>query len=253
MEVVGRWGAGRISGAGAGPRTLRLLLAARCPFLPRAAHAASHHLRPPGRQPLPVCLFARTSRCHRFRGVVAYGKDHLTRQTFYGYGVPVRLCWPGVITPVCLAVWRLPMSPTWRWAPQAGWSARERTSWKAALTAEWYPHARALLTPFRGAQRDPHPGPGCAPLVSRLRYRLATVFGQLVACGAVKRVGRTTPGPCGVELAAAQAPSGRHAPCHADTRRPPHVPTWRSAAPVGVARRLKTLHMGLAWSTSLES
>lgn len=32
--------------------------------------------------PLPVCQFARASRCRRFRGEAAFGKDTLVRQTF---------------------------------------------------------------------------------------------------------------------------------------------------------------------------
>ena len=48
--------------------------------------------------PLPACLFARAYRCRRFRGEAAFGKDTLLRQTFYGFRVHVRVCWPGVIT-----------------------------------------------------------------------------------------------------------------------------------------------------------
>ena len=48
--------------------------------------------------PIPVCQFARAYRCQRFRGEAAFGKDILTRQTFYGFRVHVHLSWPGVIT-----------------------------------------------------------------------------------------------------------------------------------------------------------
>ena len=47
--------------------------------------------------PLPVCLFARSHRCSRFKGEAAFGKDTLLKQTFYGFRVHVRVCWPGVI------------------------------------------------------------------------------------------------------------------------------------------------------------
>ncbi len=53
--------------------------------------------------PLPVCLFARAYRCRRFRGEAAFGKDTLLRQTFYGFRVHVRVCWPGVITRISVA------------------------------------------------------------------------------------------------------------------------------------------------------
>ena len=53
--------------------------------------------------PLPFCQFARAYRCQRFRGEAAFGKDILSRQTFYGFRVHVHLSWPGVITRFTLA------------------------------------------------------------------------------------------------------------------------------------------------------
>jgi hypothetical protein len=47
---------------------------------------------------LAACLFARAYRCRRFRGEATFGKDTLLRQTFYGFRVHVRVCWPGLIT-----------------------------------------------------------------------------------------------------------------------------------------------------------
>jgi hypothetical protein len=44
--------------------------------------------------PLPACLFARAYRCKRFRGEAAFGKDILLKQTFYGFRVHMRVCWP---------------------------------------------------------------------------------------------------------------------------------------------------------------
>ncbi|MDP8974331.1 MAG: transposase [Actinomycetota bacterium] len=48
--------------------------------------------------PLRACLFARAYRCKRFKGEAAFGKDTLLKQTFYGFRVHARVCWPGVIT-----------------------------------------------------------------------------------------------------------------------------------------------------------
>jgi len=48
--------------------------------------------------PLPACLFARAYRCRRFCGEAAFGKDTLLKQTFYGFRMHARVCWPGVIT-----------------------------------------------------------------------------------------------------------------------------------------------------------
>jgi Transposase DDE domain len=53
--------------------------------------------------PLPVCLFARAYRCRRFRGEAAFGKDTLLKQTFYGFRMHFRLCWPGVISRISVA------------------------------------------------------------------------------------------------------------------------------------------------------
>jgi hypothetical protein len=53
--------------------------------------------------PLPACLFARVYRCSRFKGAAAFGKDTLLRQTFYGFRMHVRFCWPGLITRISVA------------------------------------------------------------------------------------------------------------------------------------------------------
>jgi hypothetical protein len=53
--------------------------------------------------PLPACLFARAHRCRRFKGDAAFGKDALLRQSFYGFRMHVRVCWPGVITRISVA------------------------------------------------------------------------------------------------------------------------------------------------------
>ena len=65
--------------------------------------------------PLPVCQFARARRCRRFRGEATFGKDFVIRQTFYGFRLHVRLCWPGVISRIVLApanVWESAVVPT---------------------------------------------------------------------------------------------------------------------------------------------
>jgi hypothetical protein len=52
---------------------------------------------------LPVCQFARARRCRRFRGEATFGMDVVLRQTFYGFRLHVRLCWPGLISRLVLA------------------------------------------------------------------------------------------------------------------------------------------------------
>jgi hypothetical protein len=64
--------------------------------------------------PLAVCLFARAHRCRRFKGEAAVGKDTLLKQTFYGFRVNMRVCWPGIISQLTVAsantheLWALP-------------------------------------------------------------------------------------------------------------------------------------------------
>jgi hypothetical protein len=137
---------------------------------------------------LPVCQFARAYRCHHFRGEAAYGKDHLTRQTFYGFRVHVRLCWPGVVTRVYLApanVSELATVPDLAAGTQ-GWLVGDRNYWQPSLTEQLRAQGLRLVAPFRWATRDPHPR--LAQRISRLRYRIDTVFGQLVERCAIKRV-----------------------------------------------------------------
>lgn len=138
--------------------------------------------------PLPVCQFARAYRCRRFRGEAAFGKDTLIRQTFYGLRVHVRLEWPGVITRVCLApanVHELAAVPALA-EQTTGILVGDRNYWSPTAAAEWQQHGVDLLAPYRSAQRDPHLR--WSARLSRVRYRIDTVFGQLVDRCAVKRV-----------------------------------------------------------------
>ena len=138
--------------------------------------------------PLPVCQFARAYRCRRFRGDAAFGKDTLVRQTFYGLRVHVRLEWPGVITRFCVApanVHELAALPALVEQTQ-GTLVGDRNYWSPTTTAEWQLHGVEVLAPYRSAKRDPHPR--WSAQLSRVRYRIDTVFGQLVDRCTVKRV-----------------------------------------------------------------
>jgi hypothetical protein len=138
--------------------------------------------------PLPVCQFASAYRCRRFRGEAAFGKDTLARQTFYGLRVQMRLEWPGVITRFCVApahAHELAALPALV-EQTAGLLVGDRTYWSPATTAEWQQHGVDLLAPYRSAKRDPQPR--WSVVLSRVRYRIDTVFGQLVDRCAIKRV-----------------------------------------------------------------
>jgi Transposase DDE domain len=112
----------------------------------------------------------------------------LVRQTFYGLRVHVRLEWPGVMTRVCIApanVSELAALPALA-EGTVGLLVGDRTYWSPKTTAEWQAQGVELLAPYRSAKRDPYPR--WSALLSRVRYRIDTVFGQLSERCAVKRV-----------------------------------------------------------------
>ena len=100
----------------------------------------------------------------------------------------MRLEWPGVITRFCLApahVHELAALPAL--AEQTrGTLVGDRNDWSPATAAAWQLHGVDVLAPYRSAKRDPHPR--WSARLSRVRYRIDTVFGQLVDRCAVKRV-----------------------------------------------------------------
>jgi Transposase DDE domain len=138
--------------------------------------------------PIPVCQFARAYRCRRFDDSASFGKDHTSRQTFYGFRLHMRLCWPGVITQMCLApanthegevVWDLT-------AETSGLLLGDRNYWLPSLQAALRKVGVILLAPFRKASaQPPH---SWSAVLGRVRYRIDTVFGQLTDRCGVKRV-----------------------------------------------------------------
>ena len=173
--------------------------------------------------PLPVCQFARADRCQRFRGEAAFGKDTLVRQTFYGLRVHVRLEWPGVLVRFCGApanAHELTALPALT-EQTRGTLVGDRKSWSPTTTAEWQPHGVERLAPYRSAKRDPHPR--WSGLLSRVRYRIDTVFGQLVdRCDIRNRLINRAYGRCG------------YAAGHGYF--PPHLPQRHIGRGVGGAR-----------------
>lgn len=138
--------------------------------------------------PVPVCRFARAYRCRLFQGEAAFGRDKLNRQTYYGFRCHVRCCRPGVIATVSLApanaagVAVLPEVVE----ETHGFVVGDRTYWPPDLTDERQAQGLALLAPYRSAKRDPTPRR--SHCLSRIRYRIATTFGQLVERYHDKRV-----------------------------------------------------------------
>ena len=105
----------------------------------------------------------------------------MVRQTCYGLRVHVRLEWPGVITRFFVApanAHELAALPALT-EQMRGTLLGDRNYWSPATTAEWQPRGVEWLAPYRSAKRDPHPR--WSTLLSRVRYRIDTVFGQFLS------------------------------------------------------------------------
>ena len=138
--------------------------------------------------PLPACLFARAYRCRRFRGEAAFGKDILLKQTFYGFRVHVRVCWPGVITRISVDpanAHELSVVPELA-ESTFGLLAGDRNYHSPKTKEELACVGVELLAPYSSKKKDPNPKRSA--FLSRLRYRIDTVFSQLVGRYCVKRV-----------------------------------------------------------------
>jgi hypothetical protein len=149
--------------------------------------------------PLPACLFARAYRCSRFRcsrfrcsrfrgEEAAFGKDTLLRQTFYGFRIHARVSWPGVITRFSVApanAHELSVLPELA-ESTSGLLLGDR-NYHSPKTGEALRRTGVeLLAPYSSKKRDP--APSNSAFVSRLRYRIDTVFSQLTGRYSVKRV-----------------------------------------------------------------
>jgi Transposase DDE domain len=138
--------------------------------------------------PLPACLFARAYRCKRFRGEAAFGKDTLLKQTFYGFRVHVRVCWPGVISRLSVApanAHELSVLPELA-ERTYGIVIGDRNYHSPKIKEELANTGIELLAPYSSKTRDPTPKRSA--FLSRFRYRIDTVFSQLTGRYSIKRV-----------------------------------------------------------------
>jgi hypothetical protein len=129
--------------------------------------------------PLPVCRFARANRCRRLRSVAAYGYDEVAKQKHFGLRVHARLAWPGVICDLEL----LPANVHDTVAAEVmlmgvtGQVIADRNYWKPILTNRLLEQQLSLLAPFSSAKHEKTSWPKA---LTHKRYRIETVFGQLV-------------------------------------------------------------------------
>ena len=138
--------------------------------------------------PVYACQFARAYRCVRFKGKASFGKDILIRQTFYGFRIHVRLVWPGVVS--CFSLAPANEHET-KVVPElvndtTKTLVGDRNYWSPCLKEELYEYGIFLEATYRSAKRDPYPKR--SKLLSRIRYRIDTVFGQLTERYQIKKV-----------------------------------------------------------------
>lgn len=137
--------------------------------------------------PVPVCRFARATRCRRLRDLSSYGYDELAHQTFFGMRAHLRVCWPGVIVGLHLSparVHELPVAERLLERAQ-GWALGDRNYWSPALNEKLAAQGLRLLAPFRSAKREKARWP---LFLIQKRRRIETVIGQLVERFHAKRV-----------------------------------------------------------------
>lgn len=129
--------------------------------------------------PVPVCRFARAPRCRSFGEVAAFGYDEVARQTYYGLRAHVRLAWPGVLVDCILAPANLHDTEGAQelLAGVRGFALADRNYWNPELFRYLSLQGLWLLAPFKSARREKQPWPR---RLIQARYRIETVFGQLV-------------------------------------------------------------------------
>lgn len=127
--------------------------------------------------PVPVCRFARAT----------YGYDEVARHIYYGLRAHVRLAWPGVLVDCALAPAHVPDTDGAEEVLQgvAGYVLADRNYWKPDLSQRLKSYELYLLAPYKSAKHQKQPYPR---FLTHMRYRIETVFGQLVERFHVKRV-----------------------------------------------------------------
>jgi hypothetical protein len=139
--------------------------------------------------PLPVCRFGRAGFSRQFRELGSYGKDHSDKQTFFGFRLHLRLCWPGLITQMFLAPANeadCEIAPVLTEGTR-GLALGDRNYWVPLMQEELRNQGVILQAPYRRAS-SPKASAYQSPILGRVRYLVDTVFGQLTDRCGVKRV-----------------------------------------------------------------
>jgi hypothetical protein len=137
--------------------------------------------------PVHACQFARATCCQRFAGVAAFGKDHVIRQTFYGFRLHLRTSRDGIIEAAVLAPANVAETElVWELQPLGGSvGVGDRGYWSPRLIEELAQGGIRLLAPYKNKQRDPQPAR--SRLLRGLHWLIETVNGQLADRFGIKR------------------------------------------------------------------
>lgn len=138
--------------------------------------------------PLAVCRFGRAPSCRRFRGAAGYGQDHAAKATIYGFRLHARVAWPGVVTRLSLAPAGVADLTVVEDLTEGtgGVCLGDRAYWSPELSEWLRGGGLELLAPFKKRASDP--SPERSRTITRIRYRIETVFSQLCERFSVKRV-----------------------------------------------------------------
>ena len=138
--------------------------------------------------PLPVCQFARATAAGVSEARRPLATTCCLRQTFYCFRVHVLVAWLGVIVRFSLApanVHETAVVPELVDGRQ-GVVVGNRNYWSPLLRERLAPQGLQLQAPFKKARQDPWTRRSA--LLSHFRYRIDTVFGQLMDRYLIKRV-----------------------------------------------------------------
>jgi hypothetical protein len=137
--------------------------------------------------PLHACQFARAPYCRRFAGAAAFGKDHVIRQTFYGFRLHLRTSRDGIIEAAVLAPANVAETEVvWELAPEAGSvGIGDRNYWSPSLMEELSQGGILLLAPYKNKRRDPQPER--SRVLRGLHWLIEAVNGQLAGRFRAKR------------------------------------------------------------------
>jgi Transposase DDE domain len=137
--------------------------------------------------PVPVCRFARAPWCRLYANSAAFGHDEVARQTYYGFRAHVRLAWPGVIVGCTVAPANIHdlEGAAELLEGACGFALGDRNYWNPDIAEQWKSQGLWLLAPFKSAKHEKQPFPF---RLKQVRYRIETVFGQLVERYHAKRV-----------------------------------------------------------------